>query len=143
MRVVLMSATLNASMFSSYLGDCPTLHIPGFMFPVEEHYLEEVLQLTNYDVEQGLRYTESEDRKSSVNIKDDPPVITATIVEQLRQEQKLDDTAVASLRHPKVEAINIDLTAALVASLPIMGLLVHIAMRTPITLDFLCAWIRP
>ena len=29
------------------------------------------------------------------------------------------------------------------AGLPIMGLLVHIAMRTPITLDFLCAWIRP
>ena len=29
------------------------------------------------------------------------------------------------------------------ASLPIMGLLVHIAMRTPIILDFLCAWIRP
>ena len=29
------------------------------------------------------------------------------------------------------------------ASLPIMGLLVHIAMRTPITLDFLCVWIRP
>ena len=24
-----------------------------------------------------------------------------------------------------------------------MGLLVHIAMRTPIILDFLCAWIRP
>ena len=24
--------------------------------------------------------------------------------------------------------------------MPIMGLLVHIAMRTPITLDFLCAW---
>ena len=29
------------------------------------------------------------------------------------------------------------------AGLPIMGSLVHIAMRTPITLDFLCAWIRP
>ena len=29
------------------------------------------------------------------------------------------------------------------ASLPIMGLLVHIAMRTSIILDFLCAWIRP
>ena len=130
MRVVLMSATLNASMFSSYLGDCPTLHIPGFMFPVEAHYLEEVLQLTNYDVEQGLRYTESEDRKSSVNIKDDPPVITATIVEQLRQEQKLDDTAVASLLHPKVEAINIDLTAALVSHihehLPPGGILVFL-----------------
>ena len=25
--------------------------------------------------------------------------------------------------------------------MPIMGLLVHIAMRTPIILDFLCAWI--
>ena len=29
------------------------------------------------------------------------------------------------------------------ARLPIMGLLVHIAMSTPITLDFLCAWIWP
>ena len=30
-----------------------------------------------------------------------------------------------------------------VARLPIMGLLVHIAMSTPITLDFLCSWIWP
>ena len=29
------------------------------------------------------------------------------------------------------------------ARLPIMGLLVHIAMSTPITLDFLCTWIWP
>ena len=29
------------------------------------------------------------------------------------------------------------------ARLPIMGLLVHIAMSTPITLDFLCSWIWP
>ena len=33
--------------------------------------------------------------------------------------------------------------ALLGVCLPIMGVLVHIAMRTPITLDFLCAWIRP
>ena len=32
--------------------------------------------------------------------------------------------------------------ALLGVCLPIMGVLVHIAMRTPITLDFQCAWIR-
>ena len=38
---------------------------------------------------------------------------------------------------------NLDHKLILGARLPIMGLLVHIAMSTPITLDFLCAWIWP
>jgi len=38
---VLMSATLNAAMFASYFNGCPTAHIPGYTFPVEEYYLDQ------------------------------------------------------------------------------------------------------
>lgn len=46
LKVILMSATLNAEQFSEYYGNCPMLHIPGFTFPVKEYYLEDVLELT-------------------------------------------------------------------------------------------------
>lgn len=48
LRVVLMSATLNADMFSSYFGGCPTVHIPGFTFPVTEYFLEDAVEVTGY-----------------------------------------------------------------------------------------------
>jgi len=48
LKLVLMSATLNAEKFSQYYGNCPTINIPGFTFPVEEFYLEDVLEMTKY-----------------------------------------------------------------------------------------------
>ena len=47
-KIILMSATLNAHKFSTYMNDCPTLHVPGFMFPVEQFYLEDALKMTEY-----------------------------------------------------------------------------------------------
>lgn len=48
LRLVLMSATLNAELFSSYFGGAPTIHIPGFTFPVRAYFLEDVLEVTGY-----------------------------------------------------------------------------------------------
>eukprot|EP00268_Persea_americana_P060367 TRINITY_DN7508_c0_g2_i2.p1 TRINITY_DN7508_c0_g2~~TRINITY_DN7508_c0_g2_i2.p1 ORF type:complete len:1202 (-),score=258.97 TRINITY_DN7508_c0_g2_i2:563-4168(-) len=48
LRLILMSATLNAELFSSYFGGAPMLHIPGFTYPVRTHFLENVLELTGY-----------------------------------------------------------------------------------------------
>lgn len=50
LKVILMSATLNAEQFSRYFDDCPTINIPGYTFPVEEYYLEDVLKITKYVV---------------------------------------------------------------------------------------------
>ena len=36
LRLILMSATLNAELFSAYFAGAPMMHIPGFTFPVEE-----------------------------------------------------------------------------------------------------------
>ncbi|OVA07164.1 Helicase [Macleaya cordata] len=50
LRLILMSATINADMFSKYFGNAPTIHIPGFTFPVEEAFLEDVLEKTHYNI---------------------------------------------------------------------------------------------
>ena len=46
LKVILMSATINANRFSAYFNDCPILHIPGFTHPVQQYYLEDCLALT-------------------------------------------------------------------------------------------------
>nr|XP_043605947.1 DExH-box ATP-dependent RNA helicase DExH5, mitochondrial-like isoform X2 [Erigeron canadensis] len=48
LRLVLMSATLNAEIFSSYFGGAPMVHIPGSMHPVRTYFLENILESTGY-----------------------------------------------------------------------------------------------
>ncbi|XP_022738785.1 DExH-box ATP-dependent RNA helicase DExH3-like isoform X2 [Durio zibethinus] len=48
LRLILMSATLNAELFSSYFGGAPTIHIPGFTYPVRAHFLENILEMTGH-----------------------------------------------------------------------------------------------
>lgn len=49
LRVVLMSATLDAERFAAYWGEnTPRMHIPGRTFPVEDFMLEDVLDFTGY-----------------------------------------------------------------------------------------------
>lgn len=53
LRLILMSATINADLFSKYFGDAPTIHIPGLTFPVSELFLEDVLEKTHYCIQSG------------------------------------------------------------------------------------------
>jgi len=49
LRVILMSATMDADRFAAYWGnDTPRMHIPGFTHPVTDYTLEDVLELTGY-----------------------------------------------------------------------------------------------
>lgn len=48
LRLILMSATLNAELFSNFFEGAPTIHIPGFTYPVRAHFLEDVLEVTGY-----------------------------------------------------------------------------------------------
>nr|XP_013015098.1 ATP-dependent RNA helicase DHX36 [Cavia porcellus] len=52
LKVILMSATLNAEKFSEYFGNCPMIHIPGFTFPVVEYLLEDIIEKIRYIPEQ-------------------------------------------------------------------------------------------
>ncbi|KAF2901090.1 hypothetical protein ILUMI_05097 [Ignelater luminosus] len=57
LKVILMSATLNASLFSDYFGSVPILEIPGRTFPVEQYFLEDILEETNFILEENTQYT--------------------------------------------------------------------------------------
>ncbi|KAK1374158.1 RNA helicase [Heracleum sosnowskyi] len=48
LRLILMSATLNAELFSNFFGGAPVIHIPGFTHPVRALFLEDVLEITGY-----------------------------------------------------------------------------------------------
>ncbi|KAK3682913.1 P-loop containing nucleoside triphosphate hydrolase protein [Podospora appendiculata] len=52
LKVVLMSATVDAERFSKYLGGAPVLNVPGRTFPVRVAYLEDAVELTNYTLDQ-------------------------------------------------------------------------------------------
>ena len=55
LKIVLMSATLNAELFSSYFGGVPTLSIPGRTFPVDIQYLDAVVDATGYVIKKKDR----------------------------------------------------------------------------------------
>ncbi|CAI5980477.1 unnamed protein product [Closterium sp. NIES-65] len=48
LKLVLMSATLDAGLFANYFGGCPVINVPGFTYPVRSLYLEDILRITNY-----------------------------------------------------------------------------------------------
>jgi ATP-dependent RNA helicase DHX29 len=48
LKVVLMSATVDAERFSAYLGGAPVLNVPGRTFPVQVRHLEDAIELTGY-----------------------------------------------------------------------------------------------
>ena len=50
LRVILMSATLDADLFHRYFGGAPSVKFPGRTFPVAELYLEHALELTQHEV---------------------------------------------------------------------------------------------
>ncbi|KAM5570489.1 DExH-box ATP-dependent RNA helicase DExH3 [Rosa sericea] len=52
LRLILMSATLNAELFSSYFNGAPMIHIPGFTYPVRAYFLENILEMTGYRLNQ-------------------------------------------------------------------------------------------
>lgn len=48
LKVIVMSATLDADIFCKYFADCPRIDVPGRMFPVEIVHLKELLDMTGY-----------------------------------------------------------------------------------------------
>ncbi|XP_060610498.2 putative ATP-dependent RNA helicase DHX57 [Anolis sagrei] len=59
LRIILMSATLNAELFSQYFNSCPVVNIPGRTFPVDQFFLEDAIAVTRYVLEHGSPYMRS------------------------------------------------------------------------------------
>ncbi|KFP81578.1 Putative ATP-dependent RNA helicase DHX57, partial [Acanthisitta chloris] len=67
LRVILMSATLNAELFSHYFHSCPIINIPGRTFPVDQFFLEDVIAVTRYVLEASSPYRRKAKQESKQN----------------------------------------------------------------------------
>ncbi|XP_053390131.1 ATP-dependent DNA/RNA helicase DHX36-like, partial [Mercenaria mercenaria] len=63
LKLILMSATLNAEAFSKYFYDCPMINVPGFTYPVKEYLLEDVIELLRYEVPDKMLKRRSRKRR--------------------------------------------------------------------------------
>ncbi|TKA83701.1 hypothetical protein B0A55_00280 [Friedmanniomyces simplex] len=64
LRVVLMSATVNAQKFSDYLDGAPIIDVPGRTFPVQAKFLEDAIELTGHTNEDVSHGTIEEDNSA-------------------------------------------------------------------------------
>jgi HrpA-like RNA helicase len=68
LKLILMSATMNAELFSKYFDNCPLLDIPGRTFPVKNLFLEDAIEFCKYKCEMKSPYV----RPKSKNKKNNP-----------------------------------------------------------------------
>jgi ATP-dependent RNA helicase DHX57 len=86
LRVILMSATLDASKFSTYFSEVtgrrtPVISIPGRTFPVTELYLEDAVLRTSYKLRAGDRYAIKQSRLvGNIKTVNEPPYARLTEV---------------------------------------------------------------
>ncbi|KAK2615568.1 hypothetical protein N8I77_002314 [Diaporthe amygdali] len=69
LKVVLMSATVDAERFSKYFGGATVLNVPGRTFPVKVNYLEDAIELTGHTVDKRTK-------EKLVDLDDDEPDIS-------------------------------------------------------------------
>ena len=61
LKVILMSATVDAARFQRYFGSAPALNVPGRTFPVQTQFLEDAIQLTGHVVDADDQMKEEDD----------------------------------------------------------------------------------
>lgn len=65
LKVILMSATLNAKLFSDYFNNAPVINIKGRTFPVKQIFLEEIIELSNFVLEADSQYCKKISKKDA------------------------------------------------------------------------------
>lgn len=56
LKVILMSATVDAERLSAFFGGCPFMSVPGRTFPVTVRYLEDAVEQTGWHIDESSPY---------------------------------------------------------------------------------------
>lgn len=113
LKVILMSATLNAESFSKYFNNYPMVHIEGFTFPVVEHFLEDVLEETGFDgfqapnnqQRQGPKWVQHKFKKQRQDQTNEFDLVVGHYARSLREPYSR--STIGNLLNPETEKINI------------------------------------
>lgn len=72
LRIILMSATIDTSLFSRYFDRCPVVDIPGRVHPVELYYLEDCVEMLRFRPRLDLKKNgqrKEDDEEENLNLK--------------------------------------------------------------------------
>jgi len=67
LKIILMSATLDAKLFSSFFQGAPLINVPGRTFPVSHYFLEDLLDATNHIIEDDSIYAHRNVNQTNTN----------------------------------------------------------------------------
>jgi len=101
LKVILMSATIDANIFSQYFNNCPVLVVPGMTHPVKVHYLEDTLKLLNYSVRSNSQ--KRENQKQSHLLDAEYKRLMAPTLQQMQADGNYPSHVVDSLRSRQSE----------------------------------------
>ncbi|GLH02661.1 ATP-dependent RNA helicase DHX8 [Gryllus bimaculatus] len=107
LKVILMSATLNAEQFAAYFYKCPIITVPGKLYPVEKYYLEDIISMTGY-VKMKQRKSRPRQDASYNQFSD----MIVPYVLSLRH--KFGEVVIDQLLEPDSEALNLELYQELI-----------------------------
>ena len=65
LRIILMSATIDTTLFSQYFNNCPVIEVPGRAFPVQQYFLEDCVHLTNFVPPPDMKKRKNRDAEES------------------------------------------------------------------------------
>ncbi|XP_022130411.2 dosage compensation regulator isoform X2 [Pieris rapae] len=71
LRIILMSATVDTTLFVNYFGNCPVIEVPGRTHPVQQYFLEDCVELTNFMPLPDTRKRKVSGKKANRNEEDD------------------------------------------------------------------------
>ena len=137
-KLVLMSATLNARLFAEYFQKFKTvvIDIPGRTFPVERFYLEDAIQTCRYELKPGSDFARKGSKGKGGKSKGKPAgadlefgVFAENWVDEFDGPQALNEAigrkyakaCAATIKGMKLTTINNELVAALVAHIAVKG----------------------
>lgn len=72
LRIILMSATIDTTLFSQYFNNCPVIEIPGRSYPVEEYFLEDCIEMTQFVPTEGSKKRKNRDRDEESSADGEP-----------------------------------------------------------------------
>lgn len=98
LKIILMSATVNAEKFSLYFDNCETIHIPGYTYPIQEYYLEDVLEELKFEFEN--KYKKNEDNLKHVNF-------ITPYIKELKRKKLYSKSLYRELLKPMSEELNL------------------------------------
>ncbi|KAF5200714.1 Dexh-box atp-dependent rna helicase dexh4 protein, partial [Thalictrum thalictroides] len=99
LKVILMSATVNSSLFSSYFANCPVLTAQGRTHPVSTCFLEDIYESLEYclasDSPASLRHNPPTKEKGDKSLAD----VTHVIVDEVHERSLLGDFLLVILKN--------------------------------------------